>query len=141
MRTTLAELLAALADGTRLRVLHLLGSGPLCVGDLVALLQLPQPSVSRHLAVLRNRGLVRVRTADRWRIYSLTPADDDLSRAVHGLLHAAASGDAGLQRDLERRAELALTGGCCPALAAGAHGAASGSAVEAVRGRARESAS
>jgi ArsR family transcriptional regulator len=42
---------AAFSDPTRLRILHLLlRAGELCVGDLVAILKLPQPTISRHLA-------------------------------------------------------------------------------------------
>src|SRR5260370_41760472 len=47
-----------LADTTRLRILHLLDEGPLCVGDLVSVLAVPQPTASRHLAYLRKSGLV-----------------------------------------------------------------------------------
>jgi len=44
------------ADPTRLRILNLLAAGELCVCDLVELLDLPQPLVSRHLAYLRARN-------------------------------------------------------------------------------------
>jgi len=50
----------AFADPTRLRVLNLLGAGELCVCDIVEILDLPQPTVSRHLAALRDTGLVAV---------------------------------------------------------------------------------
>ena len=48
----------ALSDRTRLRILHLLLPGELCVCHLVDVLDLPQPKVSRHLAYLRRAGLV-----------------------------------------------------------------------------------
>jgi len=52
------HLLKALADNTRLRILRLLVAEELSVYELVKILQLPQPSVSRHLAILRNAELV-----------------------------------------------------------------------------------
>ena len=47
----------AFSDRNRLRILHLLQGGEMCVGDIVDILQVPQPRVSRHLAYLPSRGL------------------------------------------------------------------------------------
>ena len=47
----------AFSDRTRLRILHLLRGGELCVCDLVKVLDVPQPKASRHLAYLRRAGL------------------------------------------------------------------------------------
>jgi ArsR family transcriptional regulator, arsenate/arsenite/antimonite-responsive transcriptional repressor len=52
-------------------VLHLLTKGEVCVGDLVAVLRLPQPTVSRHLAYLRRSGLVTVRRDSSRMYYTL----------------------------------------------------------------------
>ena len=57
----IAQRLKALADPTRLQILHLLGAGEVCVGDLVARVGGTQANVSKHLAVLRAAGLVRPR--------------------------------------------------------------------------------
>ena len=64
----------AFSDRTRLRILHLLGTGETCVCDLQAVLGVPQPKVSRHLAYLRRAGLVKVRKDGLWSYYSLAPA-------------------------------------------------------------------
>lgn len=61
-------LLKALADATRLRILRLLATEELNVHELVRILQAPQPSVSRHLAILRNANLVADRR-DGARVY------------------------------------------------------------------------
>lgn len=61
----------AFADETRLRILHLLSRGELCVCDLVEILALPQSKVSRHLAYLKKAGLVEDRKEGLWRHYSL----------------------------------------------------------------------
>lgn len=59
--TSLHRIFKALADPTRLRILNLLLHQPSCVCELESALGLPQPLVSRHLAYLRNAGLVRDR--------------------------------------------------------------------------------
>lgn len=68
----LTQTFKALSDETRLRILALLTAGELCVCDLVAVLQLPQSTVSRHLAYLRNTGLISDRREGVWMYYRLT---------------------------------------------------------------------
>ena len=58
-------------DRTRLRILHLLGQGPLCVCHLQAVLGEPQVKVSKHLAYLKRRGLVQANREANWMIYRL----------------------------------------------------------------------
>jgi len=67
------DALAALADPTRRRILELLADGERDVGTLTAEFPISQPAVSRHLRVLREHGLVRVRPDARRRVYSLDP--------------------------------------------------------------------
>jgi DNA-binding transcriptional ArsR family regulator len=57
----IAETLKALADPTRLRLLHTLEDGELRVTDLLAVVGTTQANVSKHLAVLRQAGLVATR--------------------------------------------------------------------------------
>ncbi len=62
----------AIADTRRRAILSTLATtGPLPVNDLVASLGWPQPTVSKHLAVLRSAGLVGVRRLGRQRVYRL----------------------------------------------------------------------
>ena len=71
----------ALAEPRRRDILTLLAShGALAVGALVLALNLPQPAVSKHLAVLREAGLVSVVKQGQHRVYSLNPAQ---LKAVH----------------------------------------------------------
>jgi len=65
------EVFRALGDPTRLRVAVLLSTRELCVCELTAILQLPQSSVSRHMATLRSAGLVTDRREGRWIHYRL----------------------------------------------------------------------
>ncbi len=62
----------ALSDRTRLRILNLLRAGELCVCDIVSVLDVPQPTASRHLAYLRRAGLVVARKEGLWHYYRLT---------------------------------------------------------------------
>jgi len=70
----------ALGDPKRLLILYALEDGPLCVNELTESLQLSQPTVSRHLGVLRERGLVNGERRGTAVYYSL--ADKRLIQAV-----------------------------------------------------------
>ena len=63
----------ALADPTRLRIVELLAEGERSAGELAAEFETSRPGVSRHLRVLREHGLVRVRGEGQRRVYSLDP--------------------------------------------------------------------
>lgn len=68
----LDALFKAFADPTRLRILNVLAAGELCVCDITDLLGLPQPNVSRHLALLRHSGLVEVAREGQFAHYRLS---------------------------------------------------------------------
>lgn len=87
-----ADRLKALADPTRLRLLHLLEGGERCVGDLVSEVGGTQANVSKHLAVLRGAGLVRSRRAGMNVCYTLEePVALEICRLVSGCLERQAS--------------------------------------------------
>ena len=67
----MAALLRLLGDATRLRLLGLLLSGERHVTSLCAQLDLAQPTVSHHLALLRKKGLIQARRAGKLMFYSL----------------------------------------------------------------------
>jgi ArsR family transcriptional regulator len=104
-------LFRAMADPTRLRILHLLRDGELCVGDLVTVLAVPQPTASRHLASLKTAGLISARKNSYWTYYSLASARTALRRKLLECLDADA---AGRVRDAKRLAAVRRSGGCCP---------------------------
>ena len=56
--TSAPQFFRALADRTRLRIVNLLARGSLCVCDIQRILEQPQSSVSRHLALLKSAGLI-----------------------------------------------------------------------------------
>jgi DNA-binding transcriptional ArsR family regulator len=67
------EPLAALADPTRRQILDLLREEPRSVGELATALDAAQPSMSKHLRVLREAGLVHVHPDAQRRVYALRP--------------------------------------------------------------------
>ncbi|RPH58630.1 MAG: ArsR family transcriptional regulator [Chloroflexi bacterium] len=67
-----AELCSAFADPTRILILYELDERPRNVNELTSDLNLPQPTVSRHLKVLRERGLVSAERQGTNMLYSLT---------------------------------------------------------------------
>lgn len=101
---SLETLFRALADRTRLRILGLLRAGEICVCDIHESLGLPQPTVSRHLAYLRNAGLVVARKDGLWVHYRLADPDDPVIKTLlDAVAHALGHVDSG-KRDQKRLA-------------------------------------
>lgn len=67
----LVQIYQCLCDQTRLRILHLLHQGPLCVCHIQEILGEPQVKVSKHLAYLKAHRLVEARREANWMIYGL----------------------------------------------------------------------
>ena len=67
------QALAALADPTRREIVALLAAGEQGAGELAGRFAVSRPAVSRHLRVLREAGLVRVRVEGQRRVYALDP--------------------------------------------------------------------
>jgi ArsR family transcriptional regulator len=83
MNMTPSDIFGAFANPTRLRILNLLGAEKeICVCDLCEVLGELQPKVSRHLAILREAGLVQVRTDGKWKFYALAQAATPLHRTL-----------------------------------------------------------
>jgi ArsR family transcriptional regulator len=105
----------AFSDRTRLRILHLLlVDGEMCVGDLVSVLRVGQPSVSRHLAYLRKAGLVAVRKTKMWRYNSLAPSTTSFHAKLLECLAYCCEEVPEIQRDRTRARKVRERGGCCP---------------------------
>ena len=66
--------LEALADPTRRRIVELLAERERPAGEIASHFETSRPGISRHLRVLRDHGLVRVRVQSQQRLYSLDPA-------------------------------------------------------------------
>ena len=110
--TKLDELLRSAGDLTRLRILNLLREGRVCVCDLQQVLGLPQPTVSRHLAVLRHAGLVTDTRSGNRVLYSLAPAGSPQMKAFFEFLQECSRHDEIMKKDT-RQLEEALRQGDC----------------------------
>jgi ArsR family transcriptional regulator len=99
---TIAQLFKALAEPVRLRIFLLLLDGERCVCDLMAVLSLPQSTISRHLAYLKNAGWVEGERRGVWMYYSLTENMDgfreELRQILAGQLPLTTRGAADLLR-------------------------------------------
>jgi len=67
----LREVFWAIADGTRLKMLELITDEELCACELMAALELTQPTTSHHLGILERSGLVTSRREGKWVFYRL----------------------------------------------------------------------
>ena len=100
---TMAVIFQSLADVTRMRILALLlQETELCVCDIMAVLQLPQSTVSRHLAILKGSGWLHDRREGVWIYYSIThrlaPLNQSLLPILRHFLHDEASAKADMER-------------------------------------------
>src|SRR5271163_1314908 len=103
------DLFKAVADPVRLRLLNLLADGEVCVCHLYEALDLPQSTVSRHLAYLRKRGLVVGRKEGLWVHYRLAKPAGGLHRHLMACLGACAKELESLTHDREKLNR----GSCC----------------------------
>lgn len=67
----LVKIYECLCDRTRLRILHLLADGPLCVCHFQEILREPQVKISKRLAYLKSKGMVEAERCANWMIYRL----------------------------------------------------------------------
>ena len=89
------------ADPTRIRILSVLAAGELCVCDIVDILGLPQPTVSRHLSYLRRTGLVESTREWKFAHYRLAEPEHAVHRNLIGCVRTCFRGIESL--DAERR--------------------------------------
>jgi len=98
----LARRQKALGDTSRLRIIRLLQEDSLCVCEIESILELPQYAVSRHLAILRQGGLVKGWREGTWMHYRLAenppPGWDEALKALCRMWDA----DPQIKRDLKR---------------------------------------
>lgn len=106
----------AFSDPTRVRILALLRKGELCVCELVDALQVTQSTLSTHLQVIREAGLVQTRKLGKWIYYSIRPEKQKLVRSLYGCFVSELEEDATVRKDgrkLEARLKERKDGACC----------------------------
>lgn len=95
----LAARFKGLSDPTRLRILGLLAGGELCVCDIMAVLDLPQSTISRHLAFLRRHGWVEARRSGKWMHYRRPAQPDAFAAQAFALLDQTLAANAAARQD------------------------------------------
>jgi ArsR family transcriptional regulator, arsenate/arsenite/antimonite-responsive transcriptional repressor len=95
-------LFKALADGTRLRLISLIGESEVCVCFLVEILKTSQPKISRHLAYLRRAKIVVARREGKWMHYRLTEPPDQHAAQIFREVRASLAEYPEFQRDREK---------------------------------------
>jgi len=96
-----------LADETRLRALALIQTkGELCVCELVAGLDLPQPKISRHLTALREAGLLSSDRKAQWVFYQINPAMKDWQKQALAAAISSLGDEPVIKHDTERLAAM-----------------------------------
>jgi ArsR family transcriptional regulator, arsenate/arsenite/antimonite-responsive transcriptional repressor len=108
----------AFSDRTRLRLLNMLRTGETCVCDLVTVLDVPQPKVSRHLAYLRKAGLVVARKQGLWMHYHLATPKTDFHKSLLACLGCCFGSVPELGGDIKKlrrssRSRRPAEGTCC----------------------------
>lgn len=102
----LAQTFKCLSDPIRLRILVLLQTeGELCVCDLMAVLKLPQSTVSRHLAYLKRCGWLNDRRDGVWMHYTINRGVSQISVDLLDLLKQHSLGNEEISHDHARLAE------------------------------------
>ena len=104
----LERLFQALGDRTRLRLLNLMSEGELCVCYFVEILDEPQPKVSRHLAYLRDAGIVDARRDGKWIHYKIVRPENPSAAAILESVLKTLASDREMQKD-----RAALWNACC----------------------------
>ena len=99
----------ALADRTRLRLLNLMREGEICVCYFTAALDEPQPKISRHLAYLRQAGLVETTRIGKWIYYRIAEPKDEYASAVLRATTDWLANDNQMQEDRARLLQIS----CC----------------------------
>jgi len=97
-----ARLFKALGDENRLRIVALLSVQELCVCHIEAALALSQPTVSRHLSVLKSCGVVESRRQGTWVYYHLATQADPIAEAHLRLIVASFSSQGVLRESVSR---------------------------------------
>ena len=101
---TATDLLLTVAEPTRLRSLNCLAAAPRLVSDQQDVLDLPQPTVSRHLQVLRRAELVRDTPIAQFVLYRLRRDAGAPGRLLSAILDALIQDDPALRSERERAA-------------------------------------
>lgn len=95
----------ALSDPTRVRIIAALRGGDVCVCELSDALEISQSTLSNHLQLIRQAGLVTTRRDGKWVYYGIEASQAAAISALWEHHHSALGADKRLQRDAQRLAQ------------------------------------
>ena len=98
----LDTLFKGFADPSRIRILNVLAAGALCVCDIVEIVGMPQPAVSRHLAYLRRAELVEVTRESKFAYYRLARPTHPVHANLIACVRSCSRGIRSLDRERAR---------------------------------------
>ena len=99
----LMGVLKAVADKNRMRILKMLEKKKMCVCELAAVLEIKQPSVSKHLSILKNAGLIQDDRNSQWIDYSLCAEKiNNYVPVLQPMIKGWLNDDAVIKSDLEK---------------------------------------
>jgi ArsR family transcriptional regulator len=109
----LTVLLKALADENRLRILKLLGRRKMCVCELAFVLGVTQPSISRHLNILKRAGLIQSEQSGFWTDYFVCKEDKGEAKKLCQKFCKLLDDDAVIKKDLAKAKNAKRLALCC----------------------------
>ncbi|MDD5131252.1 MAG: metalloregulator ArsR/SmtB family transcription factor [bacterium] len=114
MLKELEKVIKALADKNRIRIIKMLQQREMCVCEIREVLGLSQPSVSKHLKILKDAGIIEDNQKGLWTNYYIN-SQNDYARSLSGLVQGWLAKDIVIQNDLRQakaadRSRLCLTG-------------------------------
>ena len=109
----IVEVLKALADETRIRILNLLNKETLCVCELEEILKISQSNTSRHISKLKNAKLITSEKQAQWVYYRVDKKILETYSFVYELLEKQLAKSPQCQKDMERLKKYREDGGSC----------------------------
>ena len=109
----LIRIMKALSDPGRIKIMKILEDGELCVCEIQPLLGLAQPTVSKHLKLLEEAGLIEFRKEGSWIIYRLAEnSESQYAAEMLKLMKQWLNDDSQIHKMLVRRPEIAVRQRC-----------------------------
>jgi len=103
----LIQVLKAIADKNRIRIIKMLEKKKMCVCELSAVLEITQPSVSKHLKILNNAGVIKDERNGQWVDYSLcTEKINKYSSVIQSTIKSWLNDDPVIENDLRETKKL-----------------------------------
>lgn len=96
----------ALGDETRLRIMAMLEKQELCACQIIEVFELANSTISRHLSVLKQAGLLQSRKSGRWIYYAWSQGDSEALKSTQNWLSKTVHNDPQIQADRQRIAEI-----------------------------------